>query len=406
MDNLDPPSPPFSIAAARQRFGLYIHVPFCLAKCPYCDFLSWRREDLATGVAERLTQALTREIDLALDAHATLGGRPLHSIYFGGGTPSLLDPQVVGDLIARAGKAFVPQPDIEITLECNPLTAETQRLEEFQDAGVNRISLGVQSFDATTLRALGRAHGADEARAACSAVTDLKFNSWGLDLIFGAPRDGTSPPDADINRLRADLEETMRLAPPHVSVYGLTLHEGTELHRRHAEGRLLLPDEEAQREMFLLTRRTLRSAGWRHYEISNYARPGHESRHNALYWTGGEYLGIGVGAHSCFGEQRRANPRTPTEYLESIEQSRHPATPEEPPSRRSLRGERIMLALRRCDGVDPAELSEWVGCDFQEEYTAEIEKLTKEGLLSVTIDNVRLTEEGILLSDSVFEEWF
>jgi oxygen-independent coproporphyrinogen-3 oxidase len=410
---MNPPRPNRS-----DRFGLYLHIPFCLAKCPYCDFTSFPLDRIGQDLRARILLALERELDLALEAHPRLRGRRLDSIYFGGGTPSLLASGEIARFIAQAREAFSPSDATEVTLECNPTSAEAGRLEECHRAGVTRISLGVQSFDDDVLKALGRRHTSDDARSAIEKVKTCGFDSWGLDLIFGAPerigrtpRESGSDPGARedagaLRRWRATLEETIGHAPPHVSVYGLTLHEGTPMHALHARGEIVLPAEETQRRMFVTARRFLTSAGWRHYEISNYARRGHESRHNTLYWEGGEYLGLGAAAHSYFGAARRANPSDLASYLEQVEAGRCPGTVEEPPSGRSRRGETIMLALRQCEGVDPAELSRRIGCDFTTEYAREIDRLRVAGLLSVSRDNVRLTEDGLLLSDAVFEDFF
>jgi len=405
-------------------FGIYFHIPFCLAKCPYCDFVSipvgssafgrspvrssaFRRDpgnsrlkaELRTQEYDRILAALPRELELALAAHPDLRGRGLDSVYFGGGTPSLLPAEVVAELIRRTFAAFAPWLPVEVTLECNPISAEIERLAAYRDAGVTRISLGVQSFDPTILKALGRLHTADEAREAVWRTRSLHLDSWGLDLIFGAP--GSS-----LDQWRDDLGKTIACAPPHISIYGLTLHEGTLMFDRHARGEIALPGDEEQRAMFLEARRTLTAAGWRHYEISNYARPGHESRHNRLYWTGGEYVGLGVAAHSYFGGRRYANPSALRDYLTAVESGRWPAVAEPVPSVRSGRGERIMLGLRQCGGFDPSELSAALGGGFVDEYHAEIRDLVQRGLLIATPGNVRLSEEGLLLSDLVFETFF
>lgn len=388
-------------------FGLYLHVPFCVGKCPYCDFVSYPIAALPEGMAARVVDAFARELDLVLAANPSLARRALGSVYFGGGTPSLLDPPVVARLIARAGAAFGQsgahadgRPTPEVTIECNPATAETERLAAFAEAGVNRVSLGVQSFDQDALQALGRRHSADEARDACARVQALGLASWGLDLIYGVLAED------DTARFSRDLDEALAFQPPHVSVYGLTLHEGTPLWERHERGDVQLPGEETQRAEFLLARRRLTAADLRHYEISNYARLGHESRHNSLYWTGGEYLGLGVAAHSYYDGVRRANPQDLAEYLRRVEAGRPPADAEEPPSPRSLAGERIMLALRQCDGVPVAALSRAIGQDFATAYGAEIARLAETGLLVCDGRRVALTEEGLLVSDRVFEEFF
>ena len=404
-------------------FGVYFHVPLCQAKCAYCDFISWPVESLGAGRRGRIVHALEREVGLAQSANRILRGRAIDTIYFGGGTPSLLHPNEVARLVRHVLKSFVPRgfapsswrkdetnsatdepnssadPVIEITLECNPVSAGAPRIEEYIKAGVNRISLGVQSFDPKVLSELDRPHSIQETRQAIQRIRSAGFLSWGIDLIFGAP-------DSSLEQWRVDLDEAISYEPPHISVYGLTLHEGTRLYERHARRQVQLPPEETQREMFLMARDALTSAGWHHYEISNYARPGHRSRHNSIYWNGGEYLGLGVGAHSFFGGTRCSNPETLDDYLSAVEGSRYPAVEEDAPSLRSRRAERIMLALRQCDGIDLHRLSRDLGCDFQVEYANEIERLVETGLLIVSSHDVGLTDEGILLSDSVFEEFF
>lgn len=402
------------IPSGPARFGLYVHVPFCLSKCPYCDFVSFSPEILGEPKREELTRALETELALALRAFPDLRGRALDTVYFGGGTPSLLEPGTIAHVVDLARAAF-RCADLEVTLECNPVTAQVERLAAFQAAGVNRISLGVQSFDPETLRRLGRRHSAEESHEACQRVQALGFRSWGLDLIFGVPetpggRNVSESPipkrGGDLERFARDLDRAIELRPPHLSVYGMTIHEGTPFYERHAQGALVLADEETQREMFLLARRRLTGAGWRHYEISNYALPGHESRHNTLYWTGGEYLGLGVSAHSCFQGRRRANTPEVETYLERIHAGRYPAEAETPPCERSLRGERIMLALRQVEGVALADLDRSLQCDFRATYTEEIARLCGAELLWLNGGRVGLTEEGLLLSDSVFEEFF
>ncbi|HNY28286.1 MAG TPA: radical SAM family heme chaperone HemW [Candidatus Sumerlaeota bacterium] len=392
-----------------RRFGLYLHVPFCLSKCPYCDFVSFSPEVLDETGREALIRALEDELTVALRAFPELRGRALDTVYFGGGTPSLLEPGVLAHLLDLAHGVF-RCADLEVTLECNPVTAQMDRLAAFQAAGVNRISLGVQSFDPETLRRLGRRHSAEDSREACRRVRELGFRSWGLDLIFGTPlpSEDHSVPDSQsvLNGFERDLETAITHRPPHLSVYGMTLHEGTPFHDRYGAGQLTLPDEETQRDLFLLARRRLTAAGWRHYEISNYAWPGHESRHNTLYWSGGEYLGLGVSAHSCFAGRRRANPADAAAYLDRVRKGQYPAEAETQPCERSLRGERIMLALRQVEGVAVADLDRSLGCDFRKTYSQELVRLCGNGLLQLDGERVALTEEGLLLSDSVFEEFF
>jgi oxygen-independent coproporphyrinogen III oxidase len=388
-----------------ESFGVYAHVPFCLSKCPYCDFASFLLPDLGLAKRNRLVRSLVDEMTLAVRDHPDLATRLLDSIYLGGGTPSLLAPEEVRSIVGGVLRIFLPrrhagaEPDVETTLECNPAALFAEHLSRYLGAGVNRISLGVQSFDAEVLLSLGRRHTPEDSRNAIRQIREAGFASWGLDLIFGAP--GTT-----LAQWEQDLDVAMEFRPPHLSIYGLTLHEGTVMHERHAQRLIALPDEETQREMFLAARRKLTAGGWEHYEISNYALPGYRSRHNSIYWTLGEYLGLGVAASSLWAGQRRANPASVDTYLDLVESGRYPARAEEAPLPRSRRAERIMLSLRQCEGVDLAVLNRQLGCDFRAEYEAEIRQMVKTGLLRLTPDKVGLTEEGILLSDSVFEAFF
>ncbi|MFW6303176.1 MAG: coproporphyrinogen-III oxidase family protein, partial [Candidatus Sumerlaeota bacterium] len=297
----------------------------------------------------------------------------------------------------------------EITIECNPVSSDMERLQGFVEAGINRVSLGVQSFDDTVLKNLGRSHSSEEAVQACLRLSELGLRSWSLDLIFGAPYAESTGEEASRNdrqRFIADLDHAIALEPQHMSVYGLTVHEGTPLMDMVAQGRCRLPAEETQREQFLMARRALGDAGYRHYEISNYARAGHESRHNSLYWTGGEYLGVGPGAHSFFGGVRRANPADIEKWRVGLEAGEWPAQAEEAPDIPSLRGERIMLALRRLEGVSVEQLDRMIGGDFATIYSDALADLKRRGLVRWDGVNLRLSEEGLLLSDTVFETFF
>lgn len=388
-----------------ESFGVYVHVPFCLRKCPYCDFVSFPLPELGPAKRSRLVRAIVDELNLAVRDNPDLAARLLDSIYLGGGTPSLLAPEEVRGIADAVLRIFLPrrhagaEPDVEITIECNPGALPAEDLAAYRAAGVNRISLGVQSFDPEVLRTLGRRHTPADSVDAIRRIQDVDFLSWGLDLIFGVP--GTTLPQWE-----QDLDRAIEFKPPHISVYGLTLHEGTVMFQKHASGQITLPDEETQREMFLSARRKLTESGWEHYEISNYALPGRRSRHNSIYWALGEYLGLGVAASSYWAERRRSNPVSVDEYLDLVESGEYPARLEETPSLRSTRAERIMLSLRQCEGVDLNALNQLIGCDFRTEYEAEIRRLVDAGLLCLAKDRLSLTEEGILLSDSVFEAFF
>jgi len=349
-------------------------------------------------------RGIQTEIECALEAYPALRGRPICSVYFGGGTPSLLHPDHVAAILARLRSAFpatpdATYPDFEVTLECNPARTEMEHLEAMQRAGVNRISLGVQSFRDKSLHALGRAHDSDDARRAIDHIRATGFPSWGLDLIFGVP-------DSRENDFHRDLEEAASHTPPHISVYGLTLHEGTPMQAAWLRGEIKTPDEESQRAMFLDAREYLTRHGWEHYEISNYALPGHRARHNTLYWQDAPYLGLGPSAHSYIAGVRYANPPDVEAWQEKLETKRLPAEPEEPPCARARRAEHIMLALRQVEGVSLKALNRRIGCDFIRNYPLEMAEMQKRGLLSVQAGRLALTEEGLLLSDTVFEAFF
>ncbi|MCX8036466.1 MAG: coproporphyrinogen III oxidase family protein [Candidatus Sumerlaeia bacterium] len=407
--------------------SVYIHIPFCLSKCPYCDFFSVQRDASGVNPSEYF-RWLELEVELLCRRIKGLEGRTIASLYFGGGTPSLFAPAMYGGLIARLTAAFVFAPNLEGTLEINPGTLggnesngkhscpssstdppvvalpDSNRLESFLKMGINRLSVGVQSFSDRTLERLGRAHRTAEtlvllewirARAA-KAAGNL---TWCMDLIFGAP--GQSLAD-----WQGDLQRALAWQPHHLSVYGLTVHKGTPFAHLQREGRLDLPDEETQRAMFLEARHTLTAAGYEHYEISNYARPGFRSRHNECYWTGGEYLGLGPSAHSFVAGVRWANPPNLLRYGETLEAGRLPRRFDRAPKGRARLGEQVMLGLRRLEGIDLEAFRARIGCDLTQAYGREIARLAEAGFLELAHGRLRLTEEGLLVADAVMTEFF
>lgn len=268
---------------AVEPLALYVHWPFCLAKCPYCDFNSHVRERIdEAGWRGALLRALERQAE-------PLGRVPVTSIFFGGGTPSLMDPASVAAVIDRAAERFDLAPDAEITLEANPTSVEAGRFAGFRTAGVNRVSIGVQSFDEAALRFLGRRHDADQARRAV-ALAARTFPRYSFDLIYARP-------GQDVASWRGELEDALALARGHVSLYHLTIEAGTAFEAAHRRGDFALPDDDLAGALFETTAERLEAAGYRSYEISNHAWPGHESRHNLAYWRYGSYLGVGPGAH-------------------------------------------------------------------------------------------------------------
>jgi oxygen-independent coproporphyrinogen-3 oxidase len=391
--------------------GVYVHVPFCQRVCPYCDFAVVAARSLTAAAESRYVDALLRELEARRPAFA---GRSLASLYFGGGTPSLLRPAAIARIAAAVREAFAPGAEPpEVTLEVNPSTLERERLPGFRDAGVGRISLGIQSFDDAVLRRLGRAHRAEAGRRTLRACREVGFASVSIDLIFGAP--GQTPTD-----FRRDLAEVVAFAPEHVSTYELTIEPGTPFATAAARGQLRIPadpDVRDRRALAMLedAEATLGAAGWIRYELSNYARPGFESVHNRRYWERRPVLGLGVGAfstdppapHAPFGV-RRANRRELGAYLEAVAAGRSPeAAPGEVLDARTSRGEALFLALRTARGLDAARFAEEFGAPPRRFHGEAIDDLLAAGLLaeSATAGDLCLTPQGRLLSDTVFERF-
>jgi oxygen-independent coproporphyrinogen-3 oxidase len=379
--------------------GVYAHVPFCERVCPYCDFAVVRARPLSAQRERRYLRALLRELEARKNAFA---GRELASLYLGGGTPSLLRPESVAELVTAVRGAFVCAGPVEITLEVNPSTLERGRLPGFRAAGVSRLSVGIQSFDDGVLRRLGRAHRGDEARATLAACRETGFDATSLDLIFAAP-------GQTLESFERDLGEAVLFQPEHVSTYELTIEEGTPFGRAVARGRLEEADEELVLAMQELAEARLRAAGLRRYEISNYARPGFEAVHNRRYWERRPVLGLGVGAFSTdppgpqarFGV-RRSNRRELAAYLECIEAGLSPeAGPAELLDAATARGEAIFLGLR-AGGVDAARFAGEFGEPPGFFYRAQIRALAEAGLLEEQDGgDLKLTARGRQLADHV-----
>ena len=323
-------------------FGLYIHWPFCRAKCPYCDFNS----HVAPQVDEaRFARALVREIDRYADE---LGPRRLASVFFGGGTPSLMAPATVGAVIERASARFAPADDLEITLEANPTSVEAERLAGFRAAGVNRVSLGVQALDDAALRFLGREHGAAEALAAVDLAA-RRFARFSFDLIYGRPGQTAAA-------WQVELDRALGHAGGHLSVYQLTIEPGTRFALLERSGALKMPDDDLQADLYEVTRERLGDAGLAAYEVSNHARPGEECRHNLVYWRSGEWLGVGPGAHGRLdaGGARVATEawRLPKVWLERVEGAGSGERTRSRLDRAEQVEELLVMGLRLAEGID------------------------------------------------------
>ena len=374
--------------------GLYVHVPFCLKKCRYCDFVSYVCEAAAIDL---YLVAIKQELAL-YDALLRPEDKRPDSIFIGGGTPTALPaPQLLG-LLEQIGRVFTPDSACEITVEANPGTVNQAYLQALRDWGVNRLSLGVQSFQDRLLSLLGRVHTAREAVETADAARAAGFTNLNLDLIFGLP----TQTEAD---LLASLQQAVALAPTHLAAYGLQLEPGTPLAQAITANELTPCTEDAELAMFQTSLEFLPAHGYRHYEISNYARPGYESRHNLKYWHNQPYLGLGPAAHSSFQGERRANEPVLEKYAARLAQGELPVVFRETSTPAIAMAETVITGLRLRQGVDCEAFFNRFGQRAEKVYQKEITKLTQAGLLEIHKDHLRLTPQGLPLGNLVFAEF-
>jgi oxygen-independent coproporphyrinogen-3 oxidase len=377
---------------------IYIHIPFCRQKCPYCAFFSqphFSSNDLVNYSAQ-----ICHEIRLAAKTAAASQG--VHSVYFGGGTPSLLAPAQISEILHQINISFGLAPNPEITLEANPGTVTLETLAGFRVNGINRLSLGVQSFDDQQLALLGRIHTAQEARTAFAEARRAGFDNIGIDLI-------NSLPGQTIEQWHLQLEQAIQLAPEHISVYGLSIEEGTPFAGRYADASPLLPDDDLSATMFEEADDLLTGHGFEHYEIANYARPGFRSRHNSGYWHRDGYLGLGAGAHSFLKDTkfgtRFGNQADLLEYASKLEIDELPRYDITSLSREDAMAEWMFLGLRMYEGIcfDAFEME--FGTTLETEFGHALKTLQHQELLSLDSRAVRLTRRGMLLSNQVFQRF-
>ncbi len=382
-------------------FSLYIHIPYCASKCPYCDFNSYAA---SSWPEEEYVRALTTELDRRAD-EPPFSGERLKTIFFGGGTPSLFKAASIGAVIDRANRHFGLERDCEITLEANPGTVEYAKLVELGAAGVSRISFGAQSFNDATLKFLGRIHRADETRAAARMAHRAGFERLNLDLIFAVP-------GQRLEDVMADIAEAAALEPDHISAYNLTFEEGTAFFAEMRRGRITPLASDEQAAMYAAVREELPRRGYTMYEISNYARPGREARHNLTYWRAETYLGIGAGAHSFArdesgggGGRRWWNERGPARYITGAIESGCAEAGSETVDRTVAMGEFVFLNLRLREGFALDAFRARFGAGFDEVFGARAARLFEGGMLERANERVRLTDRGVELADSVFAEF-
>jgi oxygen-independent coproporphyrinogen-3 oxidase len=380
-------------------FSLYLHIPYCQSKCPYCDFNS---HAAASWPEDEYVRALIAELE------CRAGGPPwadrrLKTIFFGGGTPSLFRPESIAAVITAAERCCGLEAGAEVTLEANPGTVDAAKLGGMRAAGINRISFGAQSFNDERLKFLGRIHGAAETREAVRLARRAGFERLNLDLIFAVP-------GQTIDETLNDIAEAAALGPDHISAYNLTFEEGTAFFTEMKRGRIRPLSSDRQAEFYAAVREELPRRGYRMYEISNYAPPGHEARHNLSYWRMESYLGVGAGAHSFArgadgGGRRWWNERMPVRYVECALKAGLAEAGGETVDAATARGEFVFLNLRLREGFSPSEFAARFGESFDRVFGARAARLFDGGLLLRGEERIRLSERGLELADSVFAEF-
>lgn len=378
--------------------GVYIHVPFCAHICPYCDFTTYAGKDnLIPAYVDAVVQELAQRAGEA-------NGRPAATIYLGGGTPSLLSPEQIGHILSAVSSVLEIQPDAEITMEANPNALSIERLRGYREVGVNRLSIGAQTLDRRGLRTLGRQHEANDVLTSLADAHAAGFERVNLDFIFGWPGQTRESWQRDLQSL-IDLGEN---GPDHLSLYSLIVEPGTPYADAAARGILNMPDDDATADMYEDAIHMLADAGWDHYEIANWCRvPSGYSRHNAIYWQHGDYLGIGAGAFGTMNGKRVMNQLLPERYITELQQHTLPQSNTEVLDETTARGETMMLGLRMLnDGVDETAFAQRHGITLQDHYGEPIARMTELGMLEHTGHGIKLTQRGMMLANSVVTEFF
>jgi len=375
--------------------SVYIHWPFCKSKCPYCDFNSHVRNDVDS---ERWQKALLHE--LAYYA-AKLPDRQVVSIFFGGGTPSLMPATTVSALIEQVNSLWAVSEDIEITLEANPTSIEAKKFRDFRKSGVNRVSIGVQSFEPEDLKFLGREHNVQEAMGALLMAADI-FPRMSFDLIYARP-------NQTLAAWEAELTQALTYAKDHLSLYQLTIEENTAFHHTYHNGGFTLPEEGLAADMYMLTQDIMEANGLPAYEISNHAWAGQESRHNLAYWKSQDYIGIGAGAHGRYNQESgrisTENIKSPERWLEKVEQSDNGLTAETAISEKESLEEAVMMGLRLSSGIHYDEWQKQMGADLRKAIPeTAIDKLREQTLIEADENHIKATRKGRLLLNRVTGE--
>jgi oxygen-independent coproporphyrinogen-3 oxidase len=371
--------------------GIYLHIPFCRHRCNYCDFNTYvGLNDLYEPYVRALQQEIIRTAQAA-PAERTKAS----TLFFGGGTPSLLSPEWLGDLIRTCRDHFGLAPSSEVTVECNPGTVDVAYLRSLRAQGVNRLSFGAQSADPGELQLLGRIHNFEDVGSAIRAARKAGFDNVSLDLIFGLP-------NQTLSTWQRTLDAALTLEPEHISLYALTVEQGTPMYDWVRRGEVPTPDPDAAADMYDYAEAAMAHAGFAHYEISNWCKPGRACAHNLIYWHNEPYYGMGAGAHASSIQRRWWNVRRPADYVARIQRGESVEMGHEDIDAATSRGETMMLGLRLLEeGISPARFAARYGAPIDHFYAAELRDGVQRGLLEITPERVRLTTKGHFLSNQV-----
>lgn len=381
--------------APKKPLGLYVHIPFCVKKCNYCDFLSAPADD---ATKKRYVEALCKEIRSYKEVTKEY---ELATLYLGGGTPSVLELSQTEKILQTVRETFCIDSNAEVTMEVNPGTVSLEKLKKYRELGINRLSIGVQSANPAELKLLGRIHSFEDAKNTVSWAREAGFENLSLDLMSALP--GQS-----LAGYKENVEAILSLHPEHISSYSLIIEEDTPFYELYAEGMEMeteLPEEETDRAMYAYTKTRLQEAGYERYEISNYAKPGYESCHNSSYWTGREYIGAGLGASSLFTNARYHNETDLLTYMEEAEAGKDIRREVERLTEAEQMEEFMILGLRRMCGVSRNEFFSRFGKPLETVYGPALQKLKRQELVTIEEDRIALTELGIDVSNQVFVEF-
>lgn len=369
--------------------GIYMHIPFCKRKCAYCDFISFSDK---TELIEKYVLALEKEID---KCNINKDNYKIKTIYFGGGTPSFIESKYIVEILESAKRKFNISKTAEITIEINPGTITEEKLKDYYEAGINRISFGLQSTNSEVLELVGRIHSYSSFIEGYKLARKVGFKNINVDLMIGLPVQ-------TLEDVQTDLKRIIELNPEHISVYSLIVEEGTRIEEKIKNKELYLPPEELERKMYWEVKKQLEKAGYVHYEISNFAKPGYESKHNLSCWNQEEYLGFGIAAHSYFNGERYSNTEDFDKYFEHPEDSKiiHEKQTQEDKQR-----EFMLLGLRKIEGVKISDFKNKFIDNPIYLYRESLSKLVTQGLIEIDIDSIKLTNRGIDLANLVWEEF-